>query len=557
MTEEVGVIRVLKIQFVLLLVSTTVAYSATIIPWMATSYRYTTVTPGDSPGFEDPGFDDSGFVAGSAGFGNYSTKYSTKCKLESPTYERTYWPPKTDLLVRKAFTLSQGVRNLTVSIAVDNGAQVFINGHDVSQGMQTRNGCPARGNFVFKVADSYLQTGSNLLAVRARDTGGMAYLDMMVSGASGQEDNPTDELIEFFQDLPTAPWNPDDLIVDGDPSAGAFGSSNPASTPPTNSELTEKLRRDLTRNAFYFTQKANFRNPCGKPANTNPRQNGLAYSYGQRNACLLSYPPVGECKSKKVYGLDCSGLVLSALRRCHFPFRNATADKIARCDPDSGCYLQDLVDAHPVYKGKVYVTEKGPIDAAEFKSGDIIWWKKENGEAMHIGVVGVFGDSPRLRIAQSAGTHLKRKNCEGKGCERNWGPKGGPRVVDISDIMNWQCRPKCTSGSCWHGYGITRFEPVEECPGLAVSGADAPETRVYDLKKKSGTFVFSYNTYTIKDRMVVRYENRTLLDTSCVGESGTKSISYSGKSTIVTISVEPDCAAQTGTRWDFSVSCPH
>jgi uncharacterized repeat protein (TIGR02543 family) len=94
------------------------------------------------------------------------------------------------------------------------------------------------------------------------------------------------------------------------------------------------------------------------------------------------------------------------------------------------------------------------------------------------------------------------------------------------------------------------------CGSVQVAGGDLPVTRTVELGASSGTFNFTYDTYSIADRMVVTYQGSTLFDTGCVGASGSVNLSYSGTATTVTVSVTPNCAGGTGTQWTFTVGCP-
>jgi len=99
---------------------------------------------------------------------------------------------------------------------------------------------------------------------------------------------------------------------------------------------------------------------------------------------------------------------------------------------------------------------------------------------------------------------------------------------------------------------------VPQCNDAVHSGSDNPETFTIELGKKSGTFQFDYNTYSIKDRFIITYEGNTLYDSGCVAtiETKTEYISYSGNSTSITVTVQPNCAGEVDTLWDFTVYCP-
>ncbi len=151
--------------------STTPTVSQVIIPYLDTGYKYKVVAFDEGTGFEQPDFDDSGFSVGDASFGIRSCSSNAK----------TYWSPNTDILIRKEFNLPSGSKNLKVSVAIDNDIQVFINGNDISKGLQIRDGCAIQDSFVFTASDDILKTGNNLLAVRGRDRGEINYVDIQVS----------------------------------------------------------------------------------------------------------------------------------------------------------------------------------------------------------------------------------------------------------------------------------------------------------------------------------------------------------------------------------------
>ncbi|MGZ6143082.1 MAG: InlB B-repeat-containing protein, partial [Myxococcales bacterium] len=94
------------------------------------------------------------------------------------------------------------------------------------------------------------------------------------------------------------------------------------------------------------------------------------------------------------------------------------------------------------------------------------------------------------------------------------------------------------------------------CGVQQVAGGDAPDTRDIQMGRSSGTFSFSYDTYTQQDDIRVSYQGQTLFDTGCVGASGSPSLSYGGASSAITVSVSPNCAGGSGTAWDYTVGCP-
>lgn len=99
--------------------------------------------------------------------------------------------------------------------------------------------------------------------------------------------------------------------------------------------------------------------------------------------------------------------------------------------------------------------------------------------------------------------------------------------------------------------------PLGTCSQVQQAGGDQPDTRTVPLGATSGTFSFSYQMYTIKDRIRVVYDGGTLFDTGCVSGSDTRLIPFSGLAGFVSVQVEPNCSGNTsGTAWNYSVGCP-
>ncbi|MCH8047234.1 MAG: tandem-95 repeat protein [Planctomycetes bacterium] len=141
-----------------------------ILPYGSDDYRFLVVPfRSGSANFSDPSFDDSSFNTGNAPFGS-------GCGGVLP--QRTPWPLRSDLLVRRDFDLPSSATALQVGVAVDNDVRVFINGQDIS-GWRERASCAGSDNFVFDVPPNLLLPGEqNLLAVLARDEGGANYFDV-------------------------------------------------------------------------------------------------------------------------------------------------------------------------------------------------------------------------------------------------------------------------------------------------------------------------------------------------------------------------------------------
>lgn len=97
-----------------------------------------------------------------------------------------------------------------------------------------------------------------------------------------------------------------------------------------------------------------------------------------------------------------------------------------------------------------------------------------------------------------------------------------------------------------------------QCNDQQGAGFDTPEIRYIEMGQTSGTFTFSYQTYSQEDRMIVSYNGTELFDTTCLGTGGTltETISYSGSTTTITVQIIPNCFGGTGTAWNFTVTCP-
>ena len=95
---------------------------------------------------------------------------------------------------------------------------------------------------------------------------------------------------------------------------------------------------------------------------------------------------------------------------------------------------------------------------------------------------------------------------------------------------------------------------VARCPTTQRSGGQGTTTLPVDLMQSSGVFKVSYQMYTIKDRLDVFYEGKTIFTTGGLVSGGrTVSISYSGNTTVVQVRIT---APNPGTAWDVSVECP-
>jgi hypothetical protein len=148
------------------------ATPTSVVPYAADGYAYEEVPIGSgAPTFAAVDFDDSAFLVGAAPFG----QNASSCSLSTSTA----WSTNTDLLVRRHVPLPAGTNDVTIHIAIDNDITLFWNGTQI--GSFVHEGCASSGSFTVHVPDALLATGDNVLAARARDRGGVSFLDLEVT----------------------------------------------------------------------------------------------------------------------------------------------------------------------------------------------------------------------------------------------------------------------------------------------------------------------------------------------------------------------------------------
>lgn len=99
---------------------------------------------------------------------------------------------------------------------------------------------------------------------------------------------------------------------------------------------------------------------------------------------------------------------------------------------------------------------------------------------------------------------------------------------------------------------------ARKCNDLTRAGSNKKESHQVYLGNSYGEFDLEYETFTAKDRIVVRYDNQTLFDTGCIGTNGKlrKRLQYNGLSEEMTINVIPNCMGnQPSTKWNFQLIC--
>jgi hypothetical protein len=178
-----------------------------VVPY-GSSYLYQNGPQGHDAGFEAPTFSTTGWSTGNGPFGSASTA----CPLnhEDGFTMNTAWTVGNDLTLRKSFPLPSGwTAPLTITAAIDNDIQVFVNGHAVTQnyaflgddannyvvnsetGFVTHENCATKGSLTFSVPlEDLIPGGQNLLAIRARDRGDINYVDAKVTAPAPAPPTP-------------------------------------------------------------------------------------------------------------------------------------------------------------------------------------------------------------------------------------------------------------------------------------------------------------------------------------------------------------------------------
>jgi hypothetical protein len=94
------------------------------------------------------------------------------------------------------------------------------------------------------------------------------------------------------------------------------------------------------------------------------------------------------------------------------------------------------------------------------------------------------------------------------------------------------------------------------CNDTQKAGGDAPEVHQIDLGMTNGVFSFDYQTYDVKDQIIISQGGMTLFNSGCVGESRSVQVQFSGYTSVIEVRVNPNCAGSSGTAWNFTVHCP-
>jgi len=112
------------------------------------------------------GFNDSSFSQGQAPFTNNVGGGDTQ---GCPLIGKTYFPVDGILDLRKLITLPPGATNVQALVAIDNDFTLWVNGTEVIN--QIHELCASEWNYTVAIPDNLWVSGTNLIAVQARDRG--------------------------------------------------------------------------------------------------------------------------------------------------------------------------------------------------------------------------------------------------------------------------------------------------------------------------------------------------------------------------------------------------
>ncbi len=143
----------------------------------------------------------------------------------------------------------------------------------------------------------------------------------------------------------------------------------------------------------------------------------------------------------------------------------------------------------------------------------------------------------------------------------NWDAASNQYLCYCNPGFEWnQTRTECiaTGGQRDNPVVSPQQKKNGECNIQYKSGANEPEQYTIDVKKNSGSVSFSYDTYSVKDRIHIYHGGIKVFDSGCVGASGSQMLTLNGSSSIFTIIVDPKCDQdQSDTSWNFTLGCPN
>jgi hypothetical protein len=215
----------------------------------------------------------------------------------------------------------------------------------------------------------------------------------------------------------------------------------------------------------------------------------------------------------------------------------------------TGSSIQQPIDGQIESRALLSNQATGRIDYEDIVSGIVA---VKNGNYYITGTGDQFTMSVEAEYSPSTG------DCVVESAVIISGTKEGNGDLEVEvlmvDLSTSDCPSDIAAGG-WHE-ATGKYIRIRECNEEQVSGGDEPDSRYIEMGQYSGTFDFYYETYDMKDHIIVSYEGEQLLDTGCIGDTGTVTLSFSGSSTQVLVEVIPNCEnVNPGTGWDYVVGC--
>ncbi len=143
--------------------------------------------------------------------------------------------------------------------------------------------------------------------------------------------------------------------------------------------------------------------------------------------------------------------------------------------------------------------------------------------------------------------------------EAKYNPQSGVYECYCKAGYEWNAtRTACVLGNRDNPQVNPQQQKTGVCSTTYHNGANEPEQYTITMPVATGTVSFTYNTYTVKDRIHIYQGNSKIFDSGCVGTSATVNITLNGTSNIIRIVVDPLCeqSDQKDTAWDFNFGCP-
>jgi len=110
-----------------------------------------------------------------------------------------------------------------------------------------------------------------------------------------------------------------------------------------------------------------------------------------------------------------------------------------------------------------------------------------------------------------------------------------------------------------YGNNPANQQPIvhqSRCNDTQKAGANQPEVHQIDLGQMSGSFQFDYQTFDVKDQIIITQGGMTIFNSGCVGETRSVRVPFSGYTSVIEVRVNPNCAGSSSTAWNFKVHCP-